>query len=66
MKPYTRMASVLWLGTRQHGKGALTTLSAVLNNMPYASGSDLRRRGTSPARADCGRARWQLLHDAGQ
>jgi len=48
MKPYTRKASVLWLGTRQHGKGALTTPSAVLKNVPYASGSDLRRRGTSP------------------
>jgi lipoyl-dependent peroxiredoxin len=48
MKPYTRKASVLWLGTRQHGKGAVSTPSAVLKQVPYASGSDLRRRGTSP------------------
>ena len=48
MKPYTRKASVLWLGTRQHGKGAVSTPSAVLKKVPYASGSDLRRRGTSP------------------
>ena len=48
MKPYTRKASVLWLGTRQHGKGAISTPSAVLRKVPYASGSDLRRWGTSP------------------
>ena len=48
MKPYTRKASVLWLGTRQRGKGAISTPSAALNKAPYASGSDLRRRGTNP------------------
>src|SRR6266571_2613308 len=48
MKPYTRNASVLWLGTRQRGKGAISTPSAVLKKTPYASGSDLKRRGTNP------------------
>ena len=48
MKPYTRKASVLWLGTRRCGKGAISTPSAVLKKVPYASGSDLRRRNTSP------------------
>ena len=48
MKPYTQKASVLWLGTRQRGKGAISTPNAVLKKMPYASGSDIRRRGTSP------------------
>ena len=48
MKAYTRNASVLWLGTRQHGKGAISTPSAVLKKAPYASGSDKKRRGTNP------------------
>jgi lipoyl-dependent peroxiredoxin len=48
MKSYTRTASVLWLGTRQRGKGAISTPSAVLKKVPYASGSDIRGRGTSP------------------
>ena len=48
MKPYTRKASVLWLGTRQCGTGAISTPSAVLKKAPYASGSAVRRRGTSP------------------
>ena len=48
MKPYTRKASVLWLGTRERGKGAISTPSAVLKKVPYASGSDIKRRGTSP------------------
>jgi len=49
MKPYTWKASVLWLGTRQRGKGAISTPSAVLKKVPYAFGSDHRRPGTSPA-----------------
>jgi lipoyl-dependent peroxiredoxin len=48
MKPYTQKASVLWLGTRERGKGAISTPSAVLKKVPYASGSDIKRRGTSP------------------
>src|SRR5947207_4695213 len=49
MKPYTRKASVLWLGTRQRGKGAVSTPSAVLKKAPYASGSDIKRRSTNPS-----------------
>ncbi len=49
MKPYTRKASVLWLGSRQRGKGAVSTPSAVLRKAPCTSGSDVKRRGTSPA-----------------
>ena len=48
MKAFTRKASVLWVGTHQHGKGALSTPSAVLKRTPYASGRDLKRRGTNP------------------
>ena len=48
MKPYSRKASVLWLGTRQRGKGAISTPSAVLKRAPYASGSEIKRKGTNP------------------
>ena len=70
MKPYTRKASVLWLGTRQHGKGAISTPSAVLKKVPYASGSDLRRRGTSPpeliAAAHAGSFSMTLANELGE
>jgi len=70
MKPYTRKASVLWLGTRQHGKGAVSTPSAVLEKVPYASGSDLRRRGTSPpeliAAAHAGSFSMTLANELGE
>jgi osmotically inducible protein OsmC len=49
MKPYTRKASVLWLGSHPRGKGAISTPSAVLKKVPYTSGSNVKRRGTSPA-----------------
>jgi lipoyl-dependent peroxiredoxin len=49
MKPYTRKASVFWLGTRQRGKGAVSTASAVLRKVPCTSGSKVKQRGTSPA-----------------
>jgi osmotically inducible protein OsmC len=48
MKPYTRKASVLWVGTRHRGKGAITTPSDVLKMSLYASSGDIRRRGTNP------------------
>ena len=48
MKPYTRKASVLWLGTRQRGKGAISTPSTVLRKAPYASGHDNKRQSTNP------------------
>jgi len=49
MKPYARKASVLWVGTRQRGKGAVSTPSAALKLALYASGGDTKRRGTNPA-----------------
>jgi osmotically inducible protein OsmC len=70
MKPYTRKASVLWLGTRQHGKGAVSTASAVLKKVPYASGSDLRWQGTSPpeliAAAHAGSFSMTLANELGE
>ena len=70
MKPYTRKASVLWLGTRQSGKGAITTPSAVLKQVPYVSGSDIRRRGTSPpeliAAAHAGSFSMTLANELGE
>jgi osmotically inducible protein OsmC len=70
MKPYTRKASVLWLGTRQRGKGAISTPSAVLKQVPYASGSDIRRRGTSPpeliAAAHAGSFSMTLANELGE
>src|ERR1017187_4162757 len=70
MKPYTRKASVLWLGTRDRGKGAISTPSAVLKKVPYASGSDIRRRGTSPpeliAAAHAGSFSMTLANELGE
>jgi len=48
MKPYTRKASVLWSGTRQHGKGVISTPSAVLEKVPYGCGRAIKVRGTNP------------------
>jgi osmotically inducible protein OsmC len=48
MKPYARKASVLWLGTRQRGKGSISTPSAALKMPLYAAGGDIRRQGTNP------------------
>ena len=70
MKPYTRQASVLWLGTRQDGQGALSTPSAVLKTARYASGGDTRRTGTSPpeliAAAHAASFSLSLAHELGQ
>ena len=70
MKPYTRNASVLWLGTRQGGKGAISTPSAVLKKVPYASGSDNKRRATNPpeliAAAHAGSFSMTLAHELGE
>src|SRR5438445_3894736 len=70
MKPYTRKASVLWLGTRQRGKGAISTPSDVLKKAPYASGSDLKRRGTNPpeliAAAHAGSFSMTLANELGE
>jgi osmotically inducible protein OsmC len=70
MKPYTRTASVLWLGTRQRGKGAINTPSAVLKMAPYAFDGDLRRRGTNPpelvAAAHAGSFAMTLANELGE
>jgi osmotically inducible protein OsmC len=48
MKPYTRKASVLWVGTPQRGKGAISTPSSALKMALHASGGNLKQRGTNP------------------
>ena len=69
MRSYTRKASVLWLGSRQRGKGAVSTPSAVLRKAPYSSGSD-GKRGTSPAEliaaAHAGSFSMTLAHELGE
>jgi osmotically inducible protein OsmC len=58
------------MGTRQRGKGAISTPSAVLEKAPYASGSDIRRRGTSPpeliAAAHAGSFSMTLANELGE
>jgi len=48
VKSFTRKASVSWRGSRRRGKGAISTPSALLDEAPYGSGGEPRRRGTSP------------------
>ena len=48
MKAYTRNASASWLGTHQHGKGAITAPIALVRKMPYLTGSAPTRGATSP------------------
>ena len=52
MRSFTLDASVSWLGTHQHGKGAITTQSDVLKNAPCVSGLHVgqsgQRRSTNP------------------
>src|SRR2546422_11101496 len=70
MKPYSRKASVLWLGTRQRGKGAISTPSTVLKKTPYASGSEIKRKGTNPpeliAAAHAGSFSMTLANELGE
>jgi osmotically inducible protein OsmC len=70
MRPYIRKASVLWLGSRQRGKGAISTPSAVLKKAPYTSGNHVQRRGTSPAEllaaAHAGSFSMTLAHELGE
>jgi osmotically inducible protein OsmC len=70
MKPFMRKASVLWLGSRQRGKGAISTASAVLKKAPYASGREARRRRTNPpeliAAAHAGSFSLTLAHELGE
>src|SRR6185503_704123 len=68
-KPYTRKASVLWLGTRQRGRGAISTPSAVLKKAPYAFGSDIKRWGNPPeliAAAHAGSFSMTLANELGE
>jgi len=48
MKPYTRKASVLWVGTPLRGKGAISTPGSALKMALFASGGNLKQRGTNP------------------
>jgi lipoyl-dependent peroxiredoxin len=70
MKPYARKASVLWVGTRQRGKGSLSTPNAALKMALYASGGDLKRRGTNPpeliAAAHAGSFSLSLANELGE
>ena len=70
MKPYTRKASFLWVGTRLRGKGAISTPSAVLKKAPYAFGRDNKRRATNPpeliAAAHAGSFSMTLAHELGE
>lgn len=70
IKPYTRQASVLWLGTRERGKGALNTPSAALKLALYAAGGGLKRGGTNPpeliAAAHAGSFALSLANELGQ
>jgi len=69
-KPYSRRASVLWLGTRGRGKGAISTPSAALKLPLYAAGGDLKRQGTNPpeliAAAHAGSFSLTLANELGQ
>jgi lipoyl-dependent peroxiredoxin len=70
MNPYTRKASALWLGTRQRGKGSLSTPSAALKMALYATGCDGKRRGTNPpeliAAAHAGSFSMTLANELGE
>ena len=49
MKPCARQASVRWSGTRQNGKGIVSTPSAALKMALYGSSGDFKGRGTNPS-----------------
>ena len=48
MKPYTRKATVFWVGSGERGQGAVSTPSDVLKQAPYSSGNGRNRRRTNP------------------
>jgi lipoyl-dependent peroxiredoxin len=70
MKPYTRKASVLWVGTRHRGKGAVSTASAILKKTPYAFSNATNRKGTNPpeliAAAHAGSFSMTLANELGE
>lgn len=49
MKTYARHASARWLGTRQRGKGAITTPSAALQTALHPTDGEAKGAGTNPA-----------------
>ena len=69
MKPFVRRASVIWLGTHAHGKGAMTTPSAVLKKASYSLGKHVDGPGTNPpeliAAAHAGSFSISLAHELG-
>jgi osmotically inducible protein OsmC len=69
-RPYTRQASVFWSGTRQRGKGILSTPSAGLKMALYAAGGGLKRQGTNPpeliAAAQAGSFALSLANELGE
>jgi osmotically inducible protein OsmC len=70
MKPYARKASVLWLGTRKRGKGAISTPNAALKMALFAAGGDIKRQGTNPpeliAAAHAGSFSLSLANELGE
>jgi osmotically inducible protein OsmC len=70
MKPFIRTASVSWQGTHAHGKGAMTTPSAVLKKASYSLGKHLDGPGTNPpeliAAAHAGSFSICLAHELGR
>ena len=70
MKPCDHKASVLWLGTRKRGKGAISTPSAALKMALFAAGGDIKRRGTNPpeliAAAHAGSFSLSLANELGE
>jgi osmotically inducible protein OsmC len=49
MKPYTRKASVSWLGTHERGKGSVSTVSAALKKTAYVFNTQAKQKaGTNP------------------
>ena len=69
MKTFTRKASVLWVGTRARGKGAINTPGTVLKMALYAS-DGVNRRGTNPteliAAAHAGSYSLSLANELGE
>jgi osmotically inducible protein OsmC len=70
MKPYARTASVLWSGTRQRGKGVISTPGAALTMALYAAADNGKRRGTNPpeliAAAHAGSFSLSLANELGE
>ena len=70
MKQHAGKAAVLWLGTRAHGKGAISTANSALNLVLHAAGGDNKRRGTNPpeliAAAHAGSFSLSLANELGE